>query len=186
MKQFYVLVFFSLLVVASAQGRDTTELYSIGGFAGYNLNFHSADFQRLPGIPGNSPGFTTGTGGGFTVGGLFEYPLSHILRLQLRASYGALSGTMRTQENPGNQLGLNNPDGVSVTDIIIEHRMKGILEALFIEPAVSYSLGKNFSLQAGPSVGFMLTNKFEQEEVILQPPSITFLNNRTIMNDTSG
>lgn len=186
MKQFYVLAFFVLLVFASAQARDTTELYSIGGFAGYNLNFHSADFQKLPGVPGNSPGFTTGTDGGFTIGGLFEYPLSRLLRFQLRASYGSLSGTMRTQENPGNQLNLNNPDGVSVTDIIIEHRMRGIFEALFIEPAASYSLGKNFSVQVGPSVGFMLTNSFEQEEVILQPSSITFLNNRTIMNDTSG
>jgi hypothetical protein len=174
------------LCLPSFQTQDTTELYSIGGFVGYNVNIHSADFQKLPGVPGNSPGYTGGSGGGFFIGGLFEYPLSQLLRLQFRASYGSLTGTMTTQANPGNQLGINNPEGLPVTDVLIEHRMKGNINAIFAEPAVSINLGKRFSLQAGAALGFLTKNEFEQEEVILQPASVTFLNNRTVMNDTSG
>lgn len=189
MKQLYAVVLFAIIFLPSllpAQKQDTTELYSIGGFVGYNLNFHSADFKTLPGVPGNSPGYTGGNGGGFTIGGLFEYPLSQLLRLQFRASYGSLSGTMTTQANPGNQLGLNNPDGLPITDVIIEHRMKGNLNAIFAEPALSVKISNRFFFQVGAALGFLMKNEFEQEEVILQPASVTFLNNRTVMNDTSG
>ncbi len=186
MKQLYVVALCTLLSCFSLSAQDTTELFSVGGFAGYNLNFHSADFQKLPGIPNNSPGFTSGNGGGFALGGLFEYPLSPLLRLQLRASYTSLSGEMTTQENPGNQLDFSNPDGVEVTDIIIEHRMRGNLNGIMAEPALSIKPWKNLSFQVGAAFGFLLKNEFEQEEVIVQPPSVTFLNNRTVMNDTSG
>lgn len=189
MKQLYTVVLFVLVfspLLLPAQTQDTTEMYSIGGFAGYNLNFHSADFAKLPGVPGNSPGYTGGNGGGFTIGGLFEYPLSQLMRLQLRASFGSLSGSMTTQANPGNQIGINNPDGLPVTDVIIEHRMRGNLNAIIAEPALSVKLAGRFSVQAGAAVGFLIKNEFEQEEVIIQPASVTFLNNRTVMNDTSG
>ncbi len=186
MKQLYVVALCALLSCLSLSAQDTTELFSVGGFVGYNLNFHSADFQKLPGIPNNSPGFTSGNGGGFALGGLFEYPLSPLLRLQLRASYSSLSGEMTTQENPGNQLDISNPDAVKVTDIIIEHRMRGNLNGIMVEPALSIKPWRNVSFQVGAALGFLLKNEFEQEEVIVQPPSVTFLNNRTIMNDTSG
>lgn len=186
MKQLYVVALCALLSCLPLSAQDTTEIFSVGGFVGYNLNLHSADFKKLPNIPNNSSGFTSGSGSGFALGGLLEYPLSPLLRLQLRASYASLSGEMTTQENPGNQLNFNNPDNITVEDIIIEHRMRGNLNAIMVEPALSIHPWKHLSFQVGAALGFLAKNEFEQEEVVLQPASVTFLNNRSVMNDTSG
>ncbi len=59
----------------------------LGGYLHYNMNLHSADFRSLPGCFNCSPGFDSGFGNGFSIGGLFEMPIAEKFYLGIRLGY---------------------------------------------------------------------------------------------------
>ena len=70
-----------------------------GIFGNFNLNQHYADFRALPGVPSCCPQFNTGTGNGLTLGGLFEFPFSNIIALQLRANFSSQNAILQKIED---------------------------------------------------------------------------------------
>jgi hypothetical protein len=77
---------------------------------GYNLNFHSANFQLLQeNCPTCIPvPYGNNTGGGLAFGGLFEYLIFKNqqptpMRIGVRIGYTDLFGSHAVEENIGNQ-----------------------------------------------------------------------------------
>ncbi|MBK7412207.1 MAG: hypothetical protein IPI29_06600 [Ignavibacteria bacterium] len=82
---------------------------SVGAYGSVGLNMHSADIKGLPGIPSCCPTYSTGTGFGFSVGGLYDHVFSPSLSLLGRVGLMGAGGTLTATENT-----LINTDGSEV------------------------------------------------------------------------
>ncbi len=152
-----------------------------GGFVDLNINFHSAEFAKLPGIPSCCPRYESGSGVGPTLGVFYEYPFSRNLLLDLRVGYFSSGAVLSTVEETTVILG-NEPGTAK-----FEHSVDADLSSVAIEPLFGYRLGSSLTLQLGGHVGYVLTKNFSQKETMLEPEDIgTFENGRRIRNDTGG
>ncbi|MCZ7554911.1 MAG: OmpA family protein [Bacteroidia bacterium] len=182
-----ILFLVALLVTASqvfAQSADEVDTTGLryGGFINYSLNMHSADFQKLPGIPNCCPRFETGDGGGFAIGGMVEWPFADSFAILFRLGYHDYSALLTDRENI-----LVNVNGEAVPGVF-EHSIDASLAALIFEPLVAWKLFGAFSLLAGPNLGYVLTKSFEQAETIVEPSDVgVFFNEqRRTRNEFSG
>jgi outer membrane protein OmpA-like peptidoglycan-associated protein len=153
-----------------------------GGFLNYSLNFHSADFQKLPGIPNCCPRFETGDGGGFALGAMLEWPFADSFSMLFRLGYHDYSALLSDRENI-----LVNVDGEAVPGVF-EHTIDASLAAVIFEPLLVWKLFGGLSLLAGPNVGLVLTKSYEQAETIVEPSDVgVFFNEqRRTRNEFSG
>ena len=72
----YVIVVLTLFEEVHTIHAQSTSTERYGVFGGYSINFHTADFRALPGVPNCCPKFENGTGGGFAIGALYEFSIS--------------------------------------------------------------------------------------------------------------
>ncbi|MCL5991108.1 MAG: outer membrane beta-barrel protein, partial [Bacteroidetes bacterium] len=150
---------------------------SYGLFGHFNLNQHSADFQKLPGVPNCCPKFESGSGTGFTIGLLYELPLSDDLQLGLRLGYSSIGGELKKTE-PVTIIKSGTPQAGE-----FEHTLNASLSNIGIEPLIGWRLFNNFTIHAGFRAGYALTGKYGQVETIVKPASgATFLD--SLGNDT--
>ena len=105
-----------------------------GGFFHLNLNLHRGGFTRLPGVPNCCQEFTGGSGLGFTLGGMYQLPLSYSFFLDLRAGYSLLSGDLRETEETTVIINGEPVEGA------FEHQLDAGLSALLIEPSLLWRL----------------------------------------------
>lgn len=155
--------------------KNNSSKYGIYGHM--NLNWHSADFRKLPGVPNCCPRFENGLGIGFTAGILYEIPLSKLLTLDLRASYSSLDGELSKVEPTTVIVQGNNQEGE------FEHILNTKLANIGVEPLVGIRLFGGLRLLAGLRLGFTITNKYDQVETIVKPSgAATFLD--SLGNDT--
>lgn len=170
------LLFFSSTIVMQAQEVEETPTFLIGLFGGYNINIHSADFTELPGCPSCNPGFTTGIGGGISVGGLFEYPINPKMSAGLRFGYAGISGLLEKEEEIGN-VHLYNPEtGTSYTDVAVSrYSIDADLSLVGIEPNFIYKPIENLNLSAGIRLGFLMNNNRTQRETLVEPDESLFM-----------
>ncbi|MDW8221289.1 MAG: hypothetical protein RML40_12265, partial [Bacteroidota bacterium] len=98
-----VVVGTSTILYSQLQVRDPVE-WRAGVFGGYGLNIHAGVFDSLTRqvrpIPytENTGKFKGGIGQGWTLGGLFEKPVSHHISLAARLSWSTLDATMSILE----------------------------------------------------------------------------------------
>ncbi len=160
-----------------------TTYFGVGGFGSYQSNLHSAGFRELPGSPSCCPKYTGGFGNGYNVGGFFEVPVSSIIAIQLRASYASLSGTLtekEVQHVPGE-------NGSAPVDMMIEHRLSSQVNVAGIEPTASFFLFDfPLSLKLGANISYVLSHTFSQEEALVSPDYLTFIDGSVVRNVTSG
>lgn len=142
-----------------------------GLFINLNLNQHSPEFQKLPGIPCCSPIFNESSMNlGYSIGGLYDIALSDNLDLNLRLGLFNLSGILKKDENV--TLNLN---GEAVNGIF-RHNIDATILALGFEPMIGYRVFDRFSLHLGLHGGFVFQKKYKQEENLIEPSVGTFEN----------
>ena len=184
---FSVLVFLSLLLLtfqslrAQEEEKPTPiETEHFGGYIQGGLNLHSATFQSLPDCPTCGSQFNSGTGLGFGIGGFYDLLWSNPISFELRLGYRSLGGLLKADS--GTTVIVNG----NITPATFEHTLDASIGMLALTPLVRYSPIDNFVLDAGPVAGYVLSNTFHQQEVMLQPAGSTFENGSRIRNDSSG
>lgn len=151
---------------AQLQQREPV-LWRVGVFGNYGLNFHQALFDSLPGLKSSFPLSKSGQGTGFTLGALFEKPLSHDFSLVGRASISYLGGSIISREPYPQQ----NPSGSQIINAELESRFSVGITAFSLEPLAAWHPFANASFYLGGRFGF----------------SVGVLNQDiTIVNDSSG
>lgn len=145
----------------------------IGGYADYNNNVFSADLKGLPGFPSCCPDYTQGTGSGFALGVLAEYPLTPFLRFETRLGYTNLSGRLFKTEVIGrtNDIGATN----NITDVEVQYEIFSKLHAVSIEPAISLLFFSRIHAQVGYRAALLMTKSFTQNETLLSPDNVFFV-----------
>jgi outer membrane protein OmpA-like peptidoglycan-associated protein len=167
---------FSLIIIAiqyfslSAYSANDTSHSKYGVYGGINLNFHTAQFTNLPGIPNCCPRFESGFGLGYNFGVLYEHRLGKALSLGVRLGLHSLSGTLSAEE-PTTVITPTGP-----LDGVFEHTVESGFMNLGFEPSLIYSLAPRFSISLGMRAGQNLTYTFSQVETIIQPEGVgTFM-----------
>ncbi len=145
----------------------------LGGYLHYNMNLHSADFRSLPGCFNCSPGFDSGFGNGFSIGGLFEIPIAEKFYLGIRLGYSMMNAKLSKEEIIGNALEAGII-GNATSRINVEHTIDSKLSAAVFEPQVFYNFYDNFTGAFGLKGAFMLNKTFSQKEEILSPNNLVF------------
>lgn len=182
-------ILFSLLAfllagrIAFAQSVDDPDVprSGYGAFGDLNINLHSAEFKKLPGIPSCCPRYENGAGVGPTLGIFYEIPLSAKFLLNLRAGYFSNGATLSTIEETTVIL------GNEAATAKFEHTVDASLSSVGLEPLVGYRSTPALTFQLGGHAGYVLTKTFSQKETMIEPTDVgTFENGRRIRNDTSA
>ena len=174
--------FFSLPLSLVAQGENTPiPEPSFGGFIHLNSNSHRAGFTRLPGVPNCCREFTGGNGLGLTVGALYDFPLSALLFLDVRAGYTTLGARLVEPENT-TVIVAGQP-----TDATFEHQLESSLGGLVVEPALGYRPIPRLSLRAGGGLAYLMSSTYDQREELVVPETVgVFENGKRVRNEFEG
>lgn len=147
--------------------------YYWGGYLHYNMNVHTADFSSLPRCYNCSPGFESGFGNGFSIGGLFEMPIAEKFYLGIRLGYSLMNSRLSKEEAIGNALDAGII-GNTTSRINVEYSIDSKLSALALEPQVFYNFYDNFTGAFGLKGAFLLNKTFSQKEEILSPNNVVY------------
>ncbi len=144
-----------------------------GFLADLNLNGHNPDFRKLPGVPNCCPKYDKGSGTGFSLGGLIQFPLSTSLNLHFRLGYSDIGGKLTGDEVKE----FSNPDNNGTIAGVIRHTIEAGLTVLTLEPGIDFKLLGDFYIGAGLDAGLLMTKTFGQKEEIVSPADrITYAN----------
>ena len=155
-----LLLILSLFTDVRAEG-DSQNRPMYGLYGHFNLNMHSADFQKLPGVPNCCPQFESGFGTGLSLGLLYELPVHNNLFLSLRAGYSILGAELLDEEGTTViQNGIVNSDG------LFEHTIDATLNAVDANLMLGWEAIDNLKVLAGVGMSFLMTKDYEQAEKI--------------------
>ena len=185
-----LLVIFNILIIYIAFGQvsDTALLKSkpsfyIGGFAGYNLNLHSANFKEILPCPNCSDGFTGGSGSGFGVGLLFDYEFKPNMFIEARIGYSTIGADLTINNRKIANTTVKRNGNTEVTDVIVDHVFKSNINLINLEPIFKYKFIDRLIGSIGFKAGYMITGQMSQMEKLLLPNDVTFKDGRLIQND---
>ncbi len=177
-KLIYLFVFVMLAYLSNAQENiEEKPMFYIGGFLHFNYNIHSADFKALPDCFSCSPLYSSGTGAGFALGGLFEYPLNNEFNLGLRIGYSMLDAKLTNDETIGNALSKGITPAVE--KITVQHLIDSKLRTIGFEPYINYRFFDKFYTTIGLKLAYLSTAEFSQSEEIKSPDYVVFTENNT-------
>ncbi|MFN8359382.1 MAG: OmpA family protein [Candidatus Kapaibacterium sp.] len=164
-----------------------SERPAYGVYGDFALNFHTASFRQLSGIPNCCKEFDSGSGSGFSLGALYQFSLARKLTMQLRGGYQQFSAELITPEATTIFSGGGAADGE------FEHHLTATLSTVGVEPILGYRLFGRVNLHAGFRVGMLMSKGFRQYEQITKPvDAATFLDSagkdsgRRLRNEFSG
>lgn len=163
-----LVIFFSLsTTLVYTQDTPNTK---IGIFGHYLLSIHSADFSNLPGIPNCCPRFESGSGSGYTFGGLLEVPISNKFLLGARVGIQSIGATLKADE--GTTIIV---DGVARRGTFT-HSVESSLSNIGIDGLFIWNPVKKLYFSTGLRFGMVSSSTFAQEERITTPANgATFL-----------
>lgn len=173
--------------INSALSEEQEPIYYFGAYGGINFNIHIADFNELPGIPSCCPQYTSGSGTGFSIGGLFEKPLNRAISIGLRFGYMDLGGDLMKNEFIGNTRvnPSNDPLDTFITSVEVEHQIESKLGYLGIEPTVDFKFFRDLYMTAGLNLSYLISGKVNHREILVNPNNVTFTDGRKIRNDVT-
>ncbi len=183
-KSIIILVCFGISISSYSQTESTSlsSLTQIGGFAFASSNMHSADFKTLPGVFGCSPGYTSGSGFGFSFGGIYQIPINSNLSLQVRGAFSSLGSTMTREETIGNARSNN----VAVP-AISKHTLESSLSVIEIQPLLYFQPIQNaLNVSFGLNTGFIVGSNYTQKEELITPSNALYENGLKQRNITTG
>ncbi|MFH1050016.1 MAG: OmpA family protein [bacterium] len=181
MKKLVIVFCFIQFVLFPLRGQEKP-LYYLGAYAGYNYNVHFADFQKLGDIPNCCPIFESGTGSGFAVGGLFEYPLRDEILLGARIGVSTIGALLEKEEKIGNTNRTIFSD--STLDYgIVNHIVDSKIMIFGIEPYINYKFFGLINSYIGAKFSYMLSGKMNQKEELIEPDYATFIDTTLTRNE---
>ncbi len=152
-----------------------------GGFVGFGSNLHFGNFNQLPGIPNCCKAFETGSGIGFSIGALVEYPITYDIFASTRIGYNSLGGNFTVPEQTTVII-----DGI-VSEGEFEHYLNTNFSNLELTLLGDYRLWKELFVDGGFKFGYIVSNNFLQKESITKPDDKgTFIDGTRIRNKFSG
>ncbi len=154
--------------------------YRYGAFAHYQLNSHVADFRELPGVPNCCPRFTSGTGGGFSFGFLYEKKLDDLFFLGLRAYYSKDGALLSRDES----VWVNRDD--LPFEGTLQHDLQSYINTVGFEPLIGIRLFDHLLIMSGFRAGIILVSDYSQKEILKDPSTGTFENGARVRNNSSG
>ncbi len=180
-----VVVSISLLSNWNSEVRAEKPFFSIGGYADYNLSFHSANFTKVDPCQSCSPGYTSGIGSGFSLGGIFELPINNVLNFDIRLGYTTLPAKLTTKNVIGHIEVLDELTGnpKTVGNAISEYVIDSKFALIGLEPEIVYSPIKRLRLSGMLRLGFLTTATFSQRETLIEPDYVTFTSGSKIRNE---
>lgn len=175
MKSIYFLVLI-LCILHISYSQDTLK-QKFGIYGGYNVNSHTADFNKLSGIPNCCPKFKDGSGNGIDAGIIYEYRIAGPLLIGTRLGLLTLDGTLLNEEATTIHT-VNGP-----TAGAFEHRMDGKFMNIGLEPSLIFNPLGGLLLNAGLRLGMNISKQYDQVETLTKPEGVgTFLD--SLGNDT--
>ena len=177
-----LLVIGSLFSLPLHAQTNSEEASSFGAFVHGGLNIHSANFQTLPGVPSCCPRFENGSGNGVNVGAYYDLPFNAVFALELRLGYSSLNATLKTDEFTTVLVNGNATNGE------FEHSVIASIGMIAMTPLVRYRILPPVTLLAGPTLGWIVSNNYNEREEIVQPVSVGVFadNGQRIRNAYSG
>lgn len=153
-----------------------------GVFFGLNDNMHSANFQKLPGIPSCCPRYENGYKISYSLGILYEYKLDDKFWLGLRLGIMDLSATLTKVEST---TLIKDNQAISGK---FEHSVISDILNVGLEPTINYNFWDNFFLSGGLRIGMNIKKDYKQQEKAIEPEGeVAFLDTKTaIRNEFSG
>ncbi|MFC2131504.1 OmpA family protein [Bacteroidota bacterium] len=182
MKKIFVVIVIELLFLvfelfSQPSGHKIT--HTIGFFGHYNYNIHSVNFQELPGIPNCCPNFETGTGNGFSIGMLYEKPLTDNILVGSRAFFATIGATLSKIEPLISGVIVEG----QLRDGEFEHIIEADISTAGIEAYAGYKIIDDFMIRTGLRVSNVMTKTYDQVEKLTKPVGYgTFLD--SLKNDS--
>jgi outer membrane protein OmpA-like peptidoglycan-associated protein len=177
-----IIIFSLIFFLIHSLNSKEKPLFYLGGFASFNYNIHYADFDKLGDIPNCCPVFISGKGYGFSLGGLFEYPLRDEILIGARLGISKLDALLSKKEDIGNIRVLRN--GTEVTDYVTtDHTLDSRLFTIGLEPYINYKFFGVINSYLGFKLSYLMSGMVDQKEEIISPDNVTFLDGRVIQND---
>lgn len=158
---FLFLILLSNSFTYSLENEEYNSKY--GGYIGFNLNSHTANFSKLPGIPNCCPRFETGSGTGLNFGVLYEYKIANDFWIGNRLGIMTLDGTLSSIE----KTTLNTINGSIAGEF--EHKVESSFMNIGLEPSLIYNPFGDLFLSFGGRIGTNITNTYSQIETIISP-----------------
>jgi outer membrane protein OmpA-like peptidoglycan-associated protein len=165
-----LILLFSYSLNAQQQKEYTNYIITFG--ASVNANWHTSEFNNLPGAPATLTTFTNAFGLGWSayIGGEYELEEKFLfgkVRPYAQLSYSNLSATFEDDEDIGHVI---KPDG-SYSMGVSRHTLKSKHTVLGIEAGLVYYVPglKDFAVKLG-FIGGMLGNKtYDSKENLISP-----------------
>lgn len=154
-----------------------------GLLVGPSMSVPSADFRQLGSFPSCCPRFTSGSGLGLQFGGWYQRSLHRSIDLlgrvllssdPVRFAYLERSYVADLRDTP------------RVVPASFNHQLDASQIQIVLEPMVTVSLSRQFSLMVGPRIGVPISSTFAQTETLVEPRDYgEYLNGgRTWINQT--
>ncbi len=162
---------FGAVTFLSAQSEKPHLPYAFGVYALFNENFHSTNFQKIPGYPNCCPHFESGSGAGFDVGVLGEYDLDTRWQLGLRLGYASLGGVISAREQDSLTT-ITTSNGTEQARI--DHNITAHISNLHLEPMIIAQVTSRFSAFASLPICLSTKTQFDQIEQLAADQSGVF------------
>ncbi|MBK9248094.1 MAG: OmpA family protein [Ignavibacteria bacterium] len=164
-----------------AQTLPSTERYGI--FGGYNINFHSADFRALPGVPNCCPKFESGSGGGIAFGALYETALTRKFWLTFQAGFATLDAALNRKEYVP---ALRVADDYYFPEAEINHRIVTQVSTMGLAPMITANPVGGLRFHAGMEIAFLGGIRYDQVEEMMVEGLVFKENLKRTRNEYSG
>ncbi|MFN8359060.1 MAG: OmpA family protein [Candidatus Kapaibacterium sp.] len=176
-----VITAFFLTGRLEAQTQVSTERFGIYG--GYSINFHSADFRALPGVPNCCPAFESGSGGGLAFGALYEMAISRKFWLTFQAGISTLDATLRRSEYVP---ALRVADDYYFPEAEISHRITAHLASMGLAPMITANPVGGLRFHAGMEIALLGAIQYDQVEEMMIDGLVFKENLKRTRNEFSG
>ncbi len=137
--------------------------WQVGAFGHAGSTLHTANFQKLPGVPNCCPRFENGSGTALGVGALVNFYVSPSTALGLRFGFASFDGTLQKEE--GTTVIVN---GSAQAGSFI-HTLNAKLSAFSLQPHLHFGILSNMYLEVGAELAMLRTADYAQQETIGQP-----------------
>lgn len=146
------------------------------------MNLHRGDFTSYDGVL-ECGTFDETTTLGWSVGYLFEFPLSSAFSLSPRIHYWKADGDFTTPNGVPTRIAI---DDETVVPLETEHTLETALDYVSLDFLAKLKIAGPVYLALGPSIGYAARASYEQEERIISPQGVTFLNGSDARNIIAG
>lgn len=179
------IIIFLASTIGFAQTPETSEAVppiSVGAIGWGTMNIHRGDFTTYDGIL-ECGRFDDAQTLGWGLGYVVDLPFTGRLSLSGRFYYWKGDGDFVTPNPTPVRIAV---DDKTLVPLQTEHALETALDYGMVDLLLRYRFASPFHIAVGPSAGFAARAAYEQEERILSPEGVTFLNGSSTRKIIAG